>query len=159
MLPFAPDFRRLILAFHKLFRDPSRQCERQSSAPGKNTPLVGAPENISEEGSVKRGRKVEPKRKWWSMRSSDPFVARADAHAKAFRPSISLAMPRRGSIRELFFETGGRVSAKTQFDVWERRETRRRLRHCNGIQTPNATVWLANAADGKAGARTNPKSG
>ena len=43
----------------------------------------------------------------------------------------------------------------TQPCVRERGENPRRLRHCNGLQTPIATVHT----DGKAGARSSPESG
>ncbi len=43
----------------------------------------------------------------------------------------------------------------TQPCVRERSENLRRLRHCNGLQTPIATVHT----DGKAGARSSPESG
>src|SRR5213082_3439699 len=44
-----------------------------------------------------------------------------------------------------------------QLNDREPRENRGRLRHCNGIQTPRATE--PEIGIGKAGARSNPKSG
>jgi hypothetical protein len=44
-----------------------------------------------------------------------------------------------------------------QSNVREPRENRGRLRHCIGLQTPNATGFVSEI--GKAGARSGPKSG
>lgn len=93
MLPFAPDFRRLVLAFHKLIRVSSRHHERLSGLPGETTPLVGARENISEEVSVKRGRGVE---------------SGAGREKSPPQPNISLASRARGRTKKMLFETGER---------------------------------------------------
>jgi hypothetical protein len=46
------------------------------------------------------------------------------------------------------------LSTQSQLNVREPRGNRGRLRHCNGLQTPNATV----GKDGKAGARLEARS-
>jgi len=38
--------------------------------------------------------------------------------------------------KEPFFESGGKVSAKSQSNVWEPGENPGRLRHCNGYKLP-----------------------
>jgi hypothetical protein len=66
---------------------------------------------------------------------------------------------RAGVRRSCSLKPANIVFAFRQRDVRERRENRRRLRHCNGIRTPTATARLATPAGGKAGARSGPKSG
>jgi len=54
MLPLAADFRRLVLAFHRSIAIQVRQIAAKATTPWKRS-IIGAPENISEGRSVKRG--------------------------------------------------------------------------------------------------------
>lgn len=66
---------------------------------------------------------------------------------------FSLANLRARLTNSLFFESGGKVSARTQSGAREPRASRGRLRHCNGLQAPNAT-----SVAGKAGVRFEARS-